>query len=142
MRLWSLHPSQLDSRALVAVWREGLLALAVVQGKTRGYRRHPQLLRFKERRDPAGLVTSYLRAVLAEATRRGYAFDGTKLGAARSRAHLTVTRGQLAYEWTHLLRKLYRRDRTRWARQRKAVPFAHPLFRVVPGPIATWERVR
>ncbi|MFR6354685.1 pyrimidine dimer DNA glycosylase/endonuclease V, partial [Akkermansia sp.] len=26
MRLWSLHPSYLDSAGLVALWREGLLA--------------------------------------------------------------------------------------------------------------------
>jgi hypothetical protein len=28
---------------LVAVWREGLLAQAVLQGKTNGYKNHPQL---------------------------------------------------------------------------------------------------
>ncbi len=142
MRLWSLHPSQLDSRALVAVWREGLLALAVVQGKTRGYRHHPQLVRFTESRDPVRLVTTYLLAVLAEATERGFAFDRSKLKSSRSRARLTVTSGQVAYEWGHLLRKLHRRDRPRWSRQRMAKPLVHPMFHVVPGPVATWERLR
>ena len=37
MRLWSLHPSYLDARGLVALWREGLLAQAVLKGRTRGY---------------------------------------------------------------------------------------------------------
>jgi len=81
-----------------------------------------------------------LLAVHAEARARGYAFDRTKLGRALPRARLTVTRGQLAYEWAHLLRKLYRRARQRWTRQRGLTPLAHPLFRVVPGPVAAWER--
>jgi hypothetical protein len=36
MRLWTLHPKYLDARGLVAVWREALLAQAVLNGKTRG----------------------------------------------------------------------------------------------------------
>jgi hypothetical protein len=31
MRLWSLHPKYLDTKGLVALWREGLLALSVLQ---------------------------------------------------------------------------------------------------------------
>jgi len=51
MRLWSLHPAYLDARGLGALWREGLLAQAVLRGKTRGYRSHPQLERWRAR-DP------------------------------------------------------------------------------------------
>ncbi|HEU5178767.1 MAG TPA: pyrimidine dimer DNA glycosylase/endonuclease V, partial [Burkholderiales bacterium] len=32
MRLWSLHPKYLDARGLVALWREALLAQAVLRG--------------------------------------------------------------------------------------------------------------
>jgi hypothetical protein len=142
MRLWSLHPRLLDTRALVAQWREGLLALAVAKGKTRGYRHHPQMTRFMRGRHPARLIESYLRAVLAEADARGFAFDPAKLTGPCSRVHLTVTRGQLDYEWQHLLRKLHRRDRARWSRQWRARPAPHPIFRVVPGPVEDWERVR
>ncbi|WP_223209021.1 pyrimidine dimer DNA glycosylase/endonuclease V [Pyrococcus furiosus] len=39
--LWSLHPKYLDSKGLVALWREGLLAKKVLEGKTRSYRNHP-----------------------------------------------------------------------------------------------------
>ena len=144
MRLWSLHPSQLDVQGLVALWREGLLALAVAKGKTRGYRNHPQLIRFTRCRDPVAALERYLLAVHTEASERGYAFDRSKLaakaGAGRSRARLTVTQGQLDYEWQHLLRKLHRRDRARWARQRLANPTAHPVFKIVAGPIEPWER--
>jgi hypothetical protein len=142
MRLWSLHPRQLDAKGLVALWREGLLALAVVRGKTRGYRRHPQLVRFLACRNPPRVLESYLRVVLAEAQVRGYAFDRSKLGKPRGQTRLVVARGQLDYEWSHLLRKLHGRDRARWVRQRNAEPEPHPLFRVRPGPIARWERAR
>ena len=43
MRIWSLHPAHLDRAGLVACWRESLLAQAVLAGRTRGYRHHPQL---------------------------------------------------------------------------------------------------
>lgn len=36
MRLWSLHPNCLDAQGLVALWREALLAQAVLRGQTRG----------------------------------------------------------------------------------------------------------
>ena len=43
MRLWSIHPRYLDSMGLVALWREALLAQAVLRGETKGYKFHPQL---------------------------------------------------------------------------------------------------
>jgi hypothetical protein len=42
----------LDGRGLVALWREALLAQAVLRGRTRGYR-HPQLARFRSRENLA-----------------------------------------------------------------------------------------
>jgi hypothetical protein len=41
MRIWTLHPRYLDRQGLLALWREGLLAQAVLSGKTRGYLNHP-----------------------------------------------------------------------------------------------------
>lgn len=37
MRIWSLHPSYLDAKGLVALWRETLLAQKVLLGATVGY---------------------------------------------------------------------------------------------------------
>ena len=143
MRLWSLHPKYLDVKGLVALWREGLLAQAVLRGKTRGYARHPQLARFRESGAPVGFVAAYLRAVRAEALRRGYRFSGSKIGRGRVRGRMHVHREQLLFEWRHLLAKLKARDPRRYAQfalvQR---PRAHPLFRVVPGAVAHWERGR
>lgn len=141
MRLWSLHPQYLDTKGLVAVWREGLLAQAVLQGGTRGYRNHPQLLRFQRSRNPVGSLTAYLWAIHAEARRRGYAFDGRKLGRNRVKYRLTVTRGQLQYELRHLKNKLWVRDRRAYFKLSKVVnPRPHPLFRMIAGKIELWEK--
>lgn len=141
MRLWSLHPRHLDARGLVALWREGLLARAVLRGRTRGYRRHPQLDRFRAARGTLAAVDCYLSRVLDEARERGYHFDASKIRYRRCRrGHAQVTAGQLAYEWKHLLGKLAIRDRPRWRAQRGCQPEAHGCFRVVPGAVAEWER--
>src|SRR5262245_51386056 len=102
MRLWSLHPSQLDSKGLVAVWREALLAQKVLQGKTKGYRHHPQLQRFRQSGEPMAAIASYLWAVHDEAKRRGYSFDLSKIAGERQSRTIAVSKGQLAYEWAHL----------------------------------------
>ena len=66
MRLWSLHPAYLDTKALVACWREGLLTRKVLLGNTQGYRNHPQLQRFKLQPDPIASLDQYLSAILDE----------------------------------------------------------------------------
>ena len=80
MRLWSLHPKYLDAQGLVALWREGLLARAVLRGNTRGYKHHPQLDRFTAHAQPRLAINAYLAGVHAEAEARGYSFDRTKIG--------------------------------------------------------------
>jgi hypothetical protein len=115
MRLWSLHPSLLDTKGLVALWREGLLAQKVLRGNTAGYRSHPQLHRFRESDQPLVAISTYLWAVHDEATRRGYAFDASKIALERRPLSLAVTRGQLLFEWKHLKEKLRRRD-AGWSR--------------------------
>src|SRR6476620_11751642 len=107
MRLWTVHPRHLDAAGLVALWREALLAQAVLLGKTKGYTRHPQLERFRQQNDPVALVAGYLRAVQREASARGYGFTATKIVGAQTQHRLAVTRGQLAYEWEHLMSKLW-----------------------------------
>jgi hypothetical protein len=141
MRLWSLHPCYLDSRGLVALWREALLAQKVLQGGTRGYRHHPQLERFRQAPSPQSAIASYLRAVHEEALVRGFSFDRTKIGCGRTRKRLPVSQGQLAYEFTHLLSKLKDRDPVRHESIKGLTgPEPHPLFQIVPGEVAPWEK--
>ncbi len=143
MRLWTLHPRYLDSRGLVALWREALLARAVLRGKTRGYRHHPQLARFRTHPLPRSAINSYLAVIHAEARARGYEFDARKIGPRRSTRRMSVTSAQLAYEWSHLLGKLRGRDPDLRRRLRDVrAPRCHPLFRRVKGPPAAWERRR
>jgi hypothetical protein len=142
MRLWSLHPKYLDPQGLVALWREALLAKAVLRGETRGYTRHPQLDRFKAHSHPRLAINAYLAGILAEAVRRGYSFDRSKVGPVRPVGPMTVTSGQLAHEWLHLQQKLAVRSPLLLAKWSDlAVPACHPLFRRRSGPVAPWERV-
>jgi hypothetical protein len=140
MRIWTLHPKCLDTKGLLAVWREALLAQAVLRGRTRGYRHHPQLERFRGQSSPLGSLAEYLLAVCAEADDRGYRFERARISRARCGEPIPVTTGQLAYEWDHLLRKLRTRDPQRFARLSRSRPTPHPIFRLVPGPIEAWER--
>jgi hypothetical protein len=142
MRLWSLHPKYLDSRGLVALWREALLAQAVLKGHTKGYRNHPQLNRFRSRPLPVGSIGEYIRVVFAESQSRGFKFEQKKINRRRDQETGTVTRGQLEYEWAHLVEKVKGRDLV-WSLRLDSVvrPLPHPLFRVIPGDIEEWEKV-
>ena len=142
MRLWTVHPKYLDAQGLVALWREALLARQVLRGRTSGYRRHPQLMRFRSCASPRTAINRYLALVYAEAHSRGYAFDQSKLGRMGTGERILVTDGQLQYEWRWLLSKLQRRSPSIYRRHLEVShPAAHALFRVTPGPIAEWEHV-
>lgn len=143
MRLWTLHPKYLDRVGLVALWREALLAQAVLRGETCGYRNHPQLIRFRNHAGPLVTIGAYLAEILCEAVRRGYHFNPTKIGSCRDLPAISVTRGQLLYERNHLLRKLIIRDSAAYRALTEAgEPAPHPLFRICEGEAETWERVR
>jgi hypothetical protein len=136
-----VHPKYLDARGLVALWREGLLARAVLAGRTRGYTAHPQLIRFRQAARPLAAINAYLAAVADEARLRGYRFDRRKIRGFRRHPPLAETRGQLRAEWRHLQAKLRRRA-PRLARGWRAVtiPAAHPLFRIHAGGVRPWEK--
>ena len=110
MRIWSLHPQYLDAKGLVALWRETLLAKHVLENKTKGYKNHPQLTRFKQLKNPVDGINYYLSFVLEEALRMNYHFNASKIASGYKSTKLTVTKGQLNYEARHLLKKLNKRD--------------------------------
>lgn len=141
MRIWTLHPKYLDPQGLVALWREALLARAVLRGQTAGYRHHPQLFRFQSHAAPKSAINAYLGAVFAEAESRGYAFNRRKIGPVRSNVRIESTAGQLDYEWKHLMNKLSARSPALYRRWRKlAAPESHPLFSIKRGAVESWER--
>ena len=110
MRIWSLHPKYLDAKGLVALWRETLLARNVLEGKTVGYRNHPQLSRFKKADKPLEAINQYLSEIYLESVSRNYNFDKQKINWSFKKSKLPVTTGQLNYEAKHLLIKLKTRD--------------------------------
>jgi hypothetical protein len=141
VRLWSVHPRHLDRQGLTACWRESLLAQAVLAGRTRGYRNHPQLTRFRAEQSPLLAIGAYLSGLADEAERRSYRFDrGRILRPTDAPGALAVTTGQLGYEYAHLVAKLRLRS-PQWLAGHAAdgLPQAHPLFRVVPGDVEPWE---
>jgi hypothetical protein len=140
MRLWSIHPSYLDSKGLVALWREGLLAQNVLLGVTKGYKNHPQLLRFKNTINPVGAIASYLRFVADEADNRGYNFNRDKITNKRIKNKISVTNGQAEFEAKHLLKKLKRREPEKYKHLKLIKNMKlHPLFKKVSGKIEEWE---
>jgi len=142
MRLWSLHPKYLDTKGFVALWREALLAQAVLRGDTRGYRHHPQLERFKTTPRPMHAIAAYLSAIHKEADRRNFKFDVSKIGPGQLKERIAVTQGQIDHEAAHLKKKLAHRDAVSLQRL-DAVrhPEPHPLFEIVPGAVEKWERL-
>lgn len=170
MRIWSLHPCLLDRRALVACWRETLLAQKVLRGLTRGYTNHPQLIRFRAHPQPLEAVAAYLSGLADEADARGYSFNRVLIGAGEEGAgensagknsagkaenpyasvvRIPVPLGQLEYELAFLRHKVAGRDpewehqlRERLATLGELAACAHPLFELIPGAIEPWEKTK
>ena len=71
-----------------------------------------------------------------------YHFDAAKIGPDRFRGSIVETKGQLLYEWWHLLRKLALRDPVRFRTSQSVVmPEPHPLFRIIPEAVREWEKL-
>jgi len=142
MRIWSLHPKYLDSKGLVALWRETLLAKHVLEGKTKGYLNHPQLQRFKKAKRPIDCINQYLYAVYEESVERNYNFDKNKFNQEFTSTELPVTNEQIIYEKNHLLKKLKSRDRDKYYDLVDVIQIeANPIFRVINGKIEDWEKL-
>ncbi|MFZ1721024.1 MAG: pyrimidine dimer DNA glycosylase/endonuclease V [Microgenomates group bacterium] len=142
MRIWSLHPQYLDTKGLVALWREGLLALAVLSGRTKGYTKHPQLQRFQEHESPIGAIANYLHFIVDEAAQRNYNFDRQKLLPPQVVPKIYVTSGQLEYECNHLKAKLRQRDPVKLLMlEQKSPLLSHPFFEVTEGEVESWEKI-
>jgi len=143
LRLWSIHPKYLDASGLVALWREALLAQKVLKGKAKGYKNHPQLIRFQEHCNQLNAINYYLNEVLKEAKRRGYNFDRKKIGQIKRIPKISITKAQLNYEFKWVCKKIKNRCPKILAGLspvKKVEP--HPLFKIVKGDIADWEHVK
>ena len=140
MRIWSIHPKYLDTKGLVALWRETLLAKHVLEGKTKGYRNHPQLDRFKQTDKPVDGINQYLATLYNEALTRNYNFDKKKIDWSFEPIIMNVTNGQMKYETEHLLNKLKIRDQEKFERLKNIKKVEqHQMFKIIKGDIEKWE---
>lgn len=175
MRLWSISPSYLDCQGLCGLWREALLGQKVLANQTTSYKNHPQLNRFKEQKDHLCLfISAYLWEIWQEGQNRNYNFIWQRIWTHQQNIPdwvyntMTVTKGQLVYEWKHLQNKLWQRNREQFF---KNLPFTktnlrtdikipkyveegktladyykplepHPLFKIIDGSVETWEKVK
>jgi hypothetical protein len=134
LRLWSIHPKYLDTKGLVACWRESLLAKKVIEGQTKGYKFHPQLKRFLAYRSPVQAIDQYLTILYNESLYRGFLFDKSKLGRHPETITIPLTSGQLLFEFEHLKSKLWQRDRKKYFVLKKIkFPECNPLFSIIDG---------
>ena len=151
MRLWSIHPMYLDQKGLVACWCESLLAKKVLEGNTKGYKNHPQLNRFKENNHLSN-INLYLSIIHSESINRGYKFDSKKIDVDKikldilqsSELKISVTRGQLVYEFQHILKKTSDRD-LKWYDTLQLIkqPIeCNPIFQIKESAaIESWEKI-
>lgn len=142
MRLWSLHPKYLDATGLVALWREALLAKKVLEGSTRAYAAHPQLIRFRKTKNPSSAINAYLSKIYDEARARNYNFNPSKISYHSFVDKIPVTDGQIEYERRHLAEKLGVRSPQMLIGINAAEGILpHPIFKIVPGDVENWERI-
>lgn len=153
MRLWSIDIDKYGDKSAKSRWRkETIQALDLFRrngmrkdGKgISPYWRHSGLTRWKKERWPIVKLLVYL--------------SGNNLLLWGIIYTMPVTTGQIAYEFAWLQHKLYspvyrkgkmikeHRDLEQWKRNKEMVLresiMAHPFFRVVPGDVEPWERVK
>ena len=146
MRLWSIHPKYLDSIGLIALWRESLLAKKVLEGNTKGYTNHPQLIRFKNMgQGKLVYVNNYLLTIYNESIVRGFIFNKDKidlLDANIALENMYVTNGQLEYEFSWLLEKLQKRSVEKYHENLEVENIEpNPIFSIIKGPVEEWEKL-
>lgn len=145
MRLWTINFKYLDAKGLVALWREALLAKNVLAGLTKGYKNHPQLIRFYTHQNSTDAINAYLLEVYKETCARGYKFDVAKVGKfdAENLSKIAVTRGQIEYEFSFLQEKLKQRDLKKYKENLNVKNIEiSTIFTKIDGDIELWEKVK
>ena len=142
MRIWSINPKYLDTMGLVSAWREGLLAKKVLEGKTSGYRNHPQLNRFKEQKDSLLCINTYLYWLYEESLNRGYKFEKNKIGKFDKNLKINVNKKQIEFEFNHLQKKLKLRNPDQYNKNNDIKKIeSNNLFNIInKNKLEDWEK--
>jgi hypothetical protein len=127
---------------LGAQWREALLAQKVIQGETKGWRNHPQLIRFKEHPRPIKATGYYLNEIYHEAVKRGYNYNYSKiLPPVNNIEKIQINQGQINYEFKILMERLEKRSPKKFEENlEEHYVLVHPLFKIREGPPEPWEK--
>lgn len=142
MRLWSIHPKYLDRAWLLACWREWLLAKKVLEWNTKWYKNHPQLIRFKQLREPLVWINAFLSQIYLESVRRWYKFNSDKICLVSDINIIKVTEWQVQFEVKHLSNKLLIRDYERYLILSKNNKIdINSIFELIPWDIELWEKI-
>jgi hypothetical protein len=161
MRLWSLHPSLLDSFGLAQLWLDCLKAQKLLEEIP--FRTDiPELLRFSRYTASLDVLAWYIEGVWNEAKRRNLNFcfnrnyihlpvninninekKGVEIKPPKS-IQIPVTDGQLWFEYRKLLSQLEHRDPVMYNillsfDDMNGLPPVHPLFKDIQGNIETWD---
>ncbi len=140
MRLRSIHPKHLDSKGLVALRRESLLAKKVLEWETKWYKNHPQLNRFKEQKNPISAINLYLQHIHIEATNRWFSFEKSKFKIISNLEQIAVTIWQIEFEKQHILKKTKIRDIQKHEELKNSkIIQAHPIFKITKWEIENRE---
>jgi hypothetical protein len=148
MRLWSLHPSYLDTQGLNGLWKEGCQALSVF-GTDKGYSKHSQLERWDNREQ----LYKYMLAVYEESKKRGFNYNFESLRRYFKDTMypdliepIPVSIMQVRFEGYHLCAKLTKREQFYKLNElssmldRVTCIALNPVFKLVSGPVAEWEK--
>lgn len=143
MRIWSIHPVNLDTKGLCGAWRELLGAIKSCDPSV-GYSRHSQLIRWRNATDSIEMMRNALAhyglTLYQEAKRRKYHFNVNKLKPylIAPKPILPVNVGQFEYEWEFLRKKCLTRNPD-WVMIKKEV---NPMFVLRDGGIEPWEHIK
>lgn len=151
MRLWSLHPQYLDDQTFYLTWKRGMIAVRALTGKLAPYEQrfahHGQLERFKKYPDPTQAISDYMHALVDEAERRHYQFPRyfkrKSLPKPPNGTRIPVTAGQMECEiWLYARLISQRGGMIEQYEKFFAIEnhLPHPIFELVRGPVAPWER--
>ncbi len=132
-----VHPSKIPrhERTACRVARRSF-SKKVLENKTKGYKNHPQLLRFRNAQDSLRAINAYLSQIYFESQKRGYVFDKTKIKIIEPTELIPVTHGQIQFEFEHLVKKLKERDIQRFEKMKIiSETEVNPIFKAIPGNI-------
>ena len=110
MRIWLVHPSLFDQKAISGQWFEAIMARNALTRERHGYQNHPALNIFKNSEHPARAVDTYLNYLYEESIKRGYKFNKKYLNNFLEEVRIKIGFNELVDDFDELQSRLNKRD--------------------------------